>query len=117
MKTKSLCCGALLLAFSTFATVTVAESKTPTAPPTPEAPVKLPRTITGVVFEKTDKEMRVRREDGQGDLTVILVESVLITNGEVPGTLKDLVPGVRVEVKVKDDTNEATSIKILGTVS
>lgn len=117
MKTKSLCCGVLLLAISAFSAVTVAESKPSGGAPGPEAPVKLPRTITGVIFEKTEKEMRVRREDGQGDLSVILVESVLITNGETPGTLKDLVPGVRVEVKVKDETNEATSIKILGTVS
>lgn len=117
MKTRSVCCGAMLLAISAFSTVSVAESRAPSVAPNPEAPVKLPRTITGVVFEKTNKEMRVRREDGQGDLTVILVESVLITNGDVPGTLKDLVPGVRVEVKVKDETNEATSIKILGTVS
>ena len=80
----------------------------------PELPAKFPKAISGVIVEKDEKRMLMKRDDGQGDLRVVLADSVLITNGELPGTLKDLVPGVRVEVKVKDGTQEAVSIKILG---
>jgi len=106
-------CWPLLASTLLLCPVLLAEE--PIGSPIPGKPVQAEVSLTGVIKEKTESTLIIKRDNPPSEVKVTLSTAVLITRGDRPGTLSDLGPGVRVTVKVrsKGETGEATSITIL----
>jgi len=111
MKTKALRCCVLLATALTFCPF--APGAPPANPTAAENPSKIYDTLVGVIKEVKESQMTVEPDEGKGATEITLSGAVLITKDDQPAELKDLVPKVRVEVKMKVGSLVALSIKIL----
>src|SRR5262245_31729773 len=94
----------------------VDRGKEPADEPAAVKPEEREEAITGVVKQKEDSQILVKRDDGHGDIKVNLSDNVRVIKNDAPASANDLVFGVHVEVRVelKGDSLGAVSIRILN---